>query len=95
LVTVIVYVTLVPGISLVALSVLAMARSACGVSVSVSVELLLPPMGSITPLGGLTVAVLLKEPVAEALMATVSWKLLVPFVARAPVVTRSVFEPAS
>src|SRR4051794_38501335 len=94
-VTVIVYVTFVPGTAVVEPSLLAIDRSACGVSVSVSVELLLPPVGSVTPAGGLTVAVLLKDPVAVALMARVSWKLLVPFFARAPVVKRTAFEPAS
>ena len=40
------------------------ARSACGVSVSVSVALLFPGVGSVT--AELIVAVLLKVPVAEA-----------------------------
>src|SRR5438093_1586830 len=41
-----------------------MLRSACGVSVSVSVPLLLPGVGSVAPVGGDTVAVLLRLPVA-------------------------------
>ena len=57
-VTVIVYVTLVPGTALSWLSVLVMDRSAWGVSVSVSVALLLAVLGSVTPAGGATVAVL-------------------------------------
>ena len=46
-------------------SVLVIDRSACGVSVSVSVALLLPGVGSVTP-PPLTVAVLDSEPVAAA-----------------------------
>ena len=39
--------------------------SACGVSVSVSVALLLPGVGSVTLPGGATVAVMASEPVAD------------------------------
>ena len=60
-----------------------------------SVELLLPPVGSVTPVGGVTVAVLLREPVAVGLMARVSGKLDVPPVARVPVVKWTVLVPAS
>src|SRR5947209_3157789 len=42
-----------------------MARSATGAGVSVSVALLLPGVGSVSPLGGATVAVLTRSPVAE------------------------------
>ena len=45
-------------------SVLVMLRFACGVSVSLSVALLLAALGSVTAL--LTVAVLLRVPVAAA-----------------------------
>src|SRR5262245_17815884 len=41
-----------------------MDRSAWGVRVSVSVELLLAVVGSVTPAGAVTVAVLMSEPVA-------------------------------
>ena len=41
-----------------------MVRSACGVSVSVSVAALFPVDGSVAPLGGAIVAVLVNEPVA-------------------------------
>jgi hypothetical protein len=58
------------------------------------VELLLPPMGSVTPLGRLTVAKLLKVPVAEASMATASWKPPVPFGPEAGR-RRTVFEAES
>ena len=43
----------------------------CGVSVSMSVELLLPGAGSVTPAGAVTVAVLASVPVAfDATLAT-------------------------
>src|SRR5438876_1217288 len=42
-----------------------MDRSAWGVSVSVSVLLLLPGTGSVAPLGTVTVAVLARKPLAE------------------------------
>jgi hypothetical protein len=43
-----------------------MTKSATGAGVSVSVELLLPGVGSVVPAGGVTVAVLTRFPVAEA-----------------------------
>ena len=43
-----------------------MPRFALGASVSVSVALLLPGFGSVTPTGAVTVAVLTSEPVADA-----------------------------
>jgi len=45
-----------------------MARLALGDSVSVSVAVLLPDAGSVTPPGAVTVAVFTSEPVAEAAM---------------------------
>src|SRR5262249_4720344 len=66
-------------------SLLVMDRSACGVSVSVSVELLLPGLGSVTPLGGLTVAVLLSVPVSAGSIARVRSKLTLSPGARVPV----------
>src|SRR4051794_16614565 len=74
LLTTTVYVVLVPGTTEVTPSVLVTPTSYCGVSVSVSVLLLLPGTVSVTPLGGDTVAVLLREPVSVGLMARVSWK---------------------
>src|SRR5581483_6457274 len=71
LVTTRVYVSLVPGTAVVLPSVLVICRSAWGVSVSVSVALLFPGLGSITPAGAVTVAVLLRLPVAPALMVPV------------------------
>src|SRR5438876_405383 len=61
LLTTIVYVVLVPGTYVVAPSVLVIARSACGAAVSVSVALLLPGVGSVTPAGAATVAVLTRS----------------------------------
>jgi len=61
-------------------------RSALGVSVSVSVELLLPPVGSVTPTGAVTVAVLPSVPVSDWLMVRVSRKPSVSPVASVPVV---------
>ena len=49
-------------------SVLVIARSALAPSVSVSVAELLPGVGSVTPAGAVTVAVLLSVPVAAAEM---------------------------
>ena len=49
-------------------SVLVIARSACAARLSVSVAELLPGVGSVTPAGAPTVAVLLSEPVAAAEM---------------------------
>ena len=49
-------------------SVLVMDRSDWGVRVSVSLALLLAGLGSVTPAGGVTVAVLLSIPVAEGLI---------------------------
>src|SRR5689334_23314262 len=59
---VIVYVTEPPGVAVVTPSVFVIARSACGVSVSVSVALLFAGVGSATALD--TVAVFESEPVA-------------------------------
>src|SRR6185369_9994415 len=43
-----------------------MLKSATGAGVSVSVEVLLPGVGSVVPVGGVTVAVLTRLPVAAA-----------------------------
>src|SRR5262249_12089920 len=64
-------------------SVLVRARSACGVSVSVSVPLLgVPP-------GGVTVAMLVREPVAFGSMAAVKLKVRVAPAGRSTVVLRA------
>src|SRR6185295_1613760 len=62
---VIVYVTEPPGVAVVTPSVLVTARSAVAPSVSVSVAELLPGVGSVTPAGAATVAVLESVPVAD------------------------------
>src|SRR5439155_1483475 len=95
LVTVIAYVTLVPGTSLVAPSVFTMERSACGVSGAVSVAPLLPGTGSVTLLGCETVAVLLRLPVRSAAMARVIWKLDAAPGASVPAVKCTVLVPVS
>src|SRR5262245_11455606 len=66
-----------------------MARSARGVRLSVSVALLLPWVGSVTPGGGVTVAVLVREPVAEGSIWTVKVKVTVALTGRLTVVTRA------
>ncbi len=53
-----------PGEATVTPSVLVIDRSACGARVSVSVALLLPDAGSVTPPAVATVAVLTSDPVA-------------------------------
>src|SRR5262245_10284014 len=66
-----------------------MARSARGVSVLVSVALLLAGLGSNTPAGGLTVAVLVNEPVATGLIWTVKVKVTLAPTGRSTVVARA------
>src|SRR6476646_3479532 len=66
-----------------------MDRSALGVRVSVSVTLLSVGSGSVTPAGGLTVAVLLSEPVAEGLTRTVKVKVTLALAGRSTVVARA------
>src|SRR6476469_6141955 len=65
---VIVWVTLPPGVAVVTPSVLVIARSADALKVSLSVAELLPGVGSVTPAGAVTVAVLESVPVAAAEM---------------------------
>src|SRR6478752_7569784 len=66
-----------------------MDRSALGVSVSVSVTLLSDGSGSVTPAGGLTVAVLARLPVAEGLTWTVKVKVTLALTGRLTVVARA------
>jgi hypothetical protein len=61
-----------PGTTAVTPSVLKMARSASGVSASVSVALLLVRSGSSVPIGAVTVAVVTRAPVADG--STLTWK---------------------
>src|SRR5439155_1312528 len=55
-----------PGVAVVTPSVLVIERSALAPSASLSVAELLPGVGSVTPAGAATVAVLLSVPVADA-----------------------------
>src|SRR5262245_37603682 len=66
LLAVIVYVVLPPAVTVVTPSTLVMERSALPPSVSLSVAELLPGVGSVTPAGAATVAVLLSVPDAAA-----------------------------
>src|SRR6476469_9103189 len=66
-----------------------MDRSACGVSVSVSVAVLSAGVGSITPAGGVIVAVLLSVPVAEGSIWTVKVKVTLALTGRLTVVARA------
>src|SRR5262245_48877380 len=66
-----------------------MARSAWGVRVLVSVSRLLAGLGSVTPAGGLTVAVLANVPVAAGLTWTVKLKVTVALRGRSTVVARA------
>src|SRR5262245_51147750 len=66
-----------------------MARSARGVSVFLSVALLLPGVGSVVAGGGLTVAVLVRGPVAEGLTWPVKRKVTVAPAGRSTVVARA------
>src|SRR5947208_212794 len=70
---VVVYVTLPPGVAVVTPSVFVIARSAWGLSVSVSVAALLPGVGSVTLAGAATVAVfdMLPRALAEIAALTV------------------------
>ena len=55
-----------------------MPRLALGDKVSVSIALLLPATGSVTPAGTVTVAVLLNDPVAEAEMLQLAVYVTLP-----------------
>src|SRR5260370_1190951 len=81
-VTVMVYVTVPPGTAVVTPSVLVMLKSACGVRASVSVTELLPGVGSVVPAGAVTLAVLLRLPVAEAEIVAVTVYVAIPPFAR-------------
>ena len=68
LLVVIVYVTEPPGVAVVTPSVTVIEPSTCGASVKVG-RRVIAGVGSVTPLGAATVAVLLSVPVADAEMA--------------------------
>jgi hypothetical protein len=77
-VAVIVYVTEPPGVAVVTPSVFVMARFACGVSVSVSVAVLLAGVGSVTVADAATVAVFTSEPVADGEMLQLAVYVILP-----------------
>jgi hypothetical protein len=79
-VTVIAYVPLMPTVKL-PVCVLTMERSACGVSVSTSLALLLFGFGSIVPTGTVIVAVFVSKLVADAETVAVIVNVAVPLVA--------------
>src|SRR5262245_9366037 len=64
-------------------------RSAWGVSVSTSVALLLPGVGSVAPGGGATCAVLVRVPMAEGSIWTVKGKVTMAPTGRSTVVARA------
>src|SRR5271167_2109970 len=78
LLTTMVYVVVPPGITEVTPSVLLIARSACGVNVSVSVALLLLRFGSVTPAGAAILAVLVIVPVALPATVALTVKVTLP-----------------
>ena len=59
-----------PGTTVVRPSVLVIETSAVGVSVSMSLAMLFAPLGSVTPAGADTVAMLVSDPVAVEATAT-------------------------
>jgi hypothetical protein len=67
-----VYVTLPPGVYVALPSSFVTLRSADADRVSVSVALLFPLLGSVTPTGGVMLAVLTRSPVALVLMSPVT-----------------------
>src|SRR5262245_47948749 len=70
-----------------------MDRSAWGVRLSVSVLLLLPGVGSVVPVGGVTVAVLSRVPVAAGSIWTVKVKVTLAPTGRSTVVARAPVPP--
>jgi hypothetical protein len=81
-VAMIVYVTAPPGVAEVTPSVFVMPRSACGDSVSVSVPVLLPGVGSLTVADGATVATFTSVPVAVAEMLQLAVYVTLPVFGR-------------
>src|SRR5262249_48099475 len=76
-------------------SVLITPTSFCGVSVLLSVKLLLLGLGSTTPAGGVTEAVLARLPVSVGMIARVRLKLAVPPGPTAPVGKLTGLAPGS
>jgi hypothetical protein len=86
LVATIVYVTVVPGTSPIAPSVLVIDRSAVGVNVSVSVAVLFATVGSVMPAATAAVAVFVSVPVAVEAIVAVNVNVAVPLGRRSTVV---------
>lgn len=78
-----------PGVTVVALFVLVIDRLDDSAIVSVSVAVLLPLDGSVTPAGAVTLAVLTRVPVASARTVAMTVNVAVPFAARLTVVFMS------
>src|SRR5439155_17788805 len=78
LLTTIVYVVEVPGVTVTTPSVLVIERSATRLTVSLSVALLLPGVRSVTPTGAAMVAVLAMEPVALPATVALTVNVAVP-----------------
>src|SRR6516164_4543790 len=70
-----------------------MDRSDWGVRLSLSVALLLAGLVSVTPAGAVTVAVLVRMPVAEGSIWTVKLKVTVALTGRSTVVARAPLPP--
>ena len=85
--TTIVYAIGIPATAVEDPSVLVIERSACGVSVSVSVAELLVALGSTAPSGMPTVAVFVRVPVADGLIVAVKLKVIVPPLFRSTLVS--------
>src|SRR5438105_8735568 len=80
LLTTIVYVVEVPGVTVATPSVLVIERSATRLTVSLSVALLLPGIGSVTPAGAAMVAVLAIVPLALPATLALTVKVALPAV---------------
>src|SRR5207302_887687 len=78
LLTTIVYVVELPGVSVATPSVLVIESSDTGVTVSLSVALLLPGVGSVTPAGAATLAVFAIVPVAPPATVAFTVKVILP-----------------
>ena len=82
-----------PGTAVAAPSVFVIERSAVGVSVSVSVALLLPGVGSVMPPGTATVAVFDSVPVAVAEIVQLALNVAVPPTARSTALVEMFPDP--
>jgi hypothetical protein len=88
LLTTIAYVIDVPGTTVVPPFVFMIVRSAFGVSVALALVTLFPGVGSVTPVGGATDAVLTSVPVADGAMVAVRMNVAAPPTKRGPGASR-------